>query len=136
MTELALSSDTPQMGATITAAEDLLVDIAGACDGPKAGSVSLIVDVDQALVVLRGDVGPGLHQEIQALANDLEAGAVAGLPVVVLAGGVTSLDLHGVWLLLELRRAAGPSRLRLDTPSDAVREVLYMHGLTGLLEVG
>ena len=98
-----------------------------------AGSVSMMIDVDQALVVLGGDIGPALHQPIQMLARDVDAGATAGLPIAVLSGGVTSLDLHGVWLLLELRRAAGPAGLRLDAPSDAVREVLYVHGLSGLL---
>ncbi len=101
-----------------------------------SGSASLVVDVDQALVVLRGEIGPALHQQIQVLARDVEAGATAGLPIVVLASRVTSLDLHGVWLLLELRRAAGPARLRLDAPSDAVREALYVHGLSGLLDLG
>lgn len=100
------------------------------------GSASLIVDTDQALVVLSGDIGPALHQQIRGLARDVEAGATGGLPIVVLAGAVSTLDLHGVWLLLELRRAAGPGRLRLDAPSDAVREALYVHGLTGLLDVG
>lgn len=102
----------------------------------ESGSASLVVDVDQALVVLSGDIGPELHDQIQVLAREVSAGATSGLPIVVLASGVTTLDLHGVWLLLELRRAAGSARLRLDAPSDVVREALYVHGLTALLDVG
>ena len=53
---------------------------------------------------------------------------------VVLAQNVLDVDLRAVWLLLELRRAAGSHGLRIDTPSPALRDALSMHGLVRLLD--
>jgi len=94
----------------------------------------MLLDHDQALVVLHGTIGPQVHQDVRDLVSDLETGVVRGLPIVVLAREVTALDLQGIWLLLELRRAAKPQRIRLDHPSPAVREALHVHGLTSLLD--
>lgn len=99
------------------------------------GSVSLLIDDHQALVVLHGAIGSELHQDIRDLVTDLEAGVAAGRPIVVLASQVTQLDLQGVWLLLELRRAAAGHGLRIDEPSVAVNEALGMLGLGRLLEI-
>ena len=98
------------------------------------GSISLLIDADQALVVMHGEIGVHLHQDIRDLVDDLEAGVAHGLPVVVLAQNVTDVDLRAVWLLLELRRAAGSHGLRIDTPSPALRDSLSMHGLARLLD--
>lgn len=98
------------------------------------GSVSLLIDADQALVVMHGDIGVALHQDIRDLVDDLEAGVAQGLPIVVLAENVTVVDLRAVWLLLELRRAAGSRGLRFDTPSPALQDALSMHGLARLLD--
>ena len=46
----------------------------------------------------------------------------------------TVVDLRAVWLLLELRRAAGSRGLRFDTPSPALQDALSMHGLARLLD--
>ncbi len=98
------------------------------------GSVSLLIDADQALVVMHGDIGVELHQDIRDLVDDVEAGVTHGLPIVVLAQNVTDVDLRAVWLLLELRRAAGRHGLRIDTPSPALQDALSMHGLARLLD--
>lgn len=103
-------------------------------DRDPGGSVSLLIDADQALVVLHGAIGVELHQDVRDLVSDLEAGVARGLPIVVLAEYVTEVDLRAVWLLLELRRAAGSYGLRIDTPSPALREALAMHGLARLLD--
>ena len=103
-------------------------------DRDPGGSVSLLIDADQALVVMHGEIGVHLHQDIRDLVDDLEAGVAHGLPVVVLAQNVTDVDLRAVWLLLELRRAAGSHGLRIDTPSLALRDSLSMHGLARLLD--
>ena len=103
-------------------------------DRDPGGSVSLLIDADQALVVMHGDIGVELHQDIRDLVDDLEAGIAQGLPIVVLAQNVTDVDLRAVWLLLELRRAAGSHGLRVDTPSPALRDALSMHGLARLLD--
>ena len=103
-------------------------------DRDPGGSVSLLIDADQALVVMHGVIGVELHQDIRDLVDDLEAGVAHGLPIVVLAQNVTDVDLRAVWLLLELRRAAGSHGLRIDTPSAALRDALSMHGLARLLD--
>ena len=103
-------------------------------DRDPGGSVSLLIDADQALVVMHGEIGVHLHQDIRDLVDDLEAGVAHGLPVVVLAQNVTDVDLRAVWLLLELRRAAGSHGLRIETPSPALRDSLSMHGLARLLD--
>ena len=103
-------------------------------DRDPGGSVSLLIDADQALVVMHGVIGVELHQDIRDLVDDLEAGVAHGLPIVVLAQNVTDVDLRAVWLLLELRRAAGSHGLRIDTPSLALRDALSMHGLARLLD--
>ena len=103
-------------------------------DREPDGSVSLLIDADQALVVLHGVIGAAVHQDIRDLVADLESGVAQGLPIVVLAGNVTQVDLQCVWLLLELRRAAAGSGLLLQNPSSAVREALHIHGLTRLLD--
>src|SRR6476469_3174675 len=100
-----------------------------ALDREPLGSVSLLIDDDQALVVLHGAIGSEVHQDIRDLVSDLESGVASGLPIVVLASQVTQVDLQGVWLLLELRRAAGGRGLRIDDPSLAVTDALGMHGL-------
>lgn len=103
-------------------------------DRDPGGSVSLLIDADQALVVMHGDIGVELHQDIRDLVDDLEAGVAHGLPIVVLAQNVTDVDLRAVWLLLELRRAAGSHGLRIETPSLALQDALSMHGLARLLD--
>ena len=103
-------------------------------DRDPGGSVSLLIDADQALVVMHGVIGVELHQDIRDLVDDLEAGVAHGLPIVVLAQNVSDVDLRAVWLLLELRRAAGSHGLRIDTPSLALRDALSMHGLARLLD--
>ena len=70
-------------------------------DRDPGGSVSLLIDADQALVVLHGAIGVELHQDVRDLVSDLEAGVARGLPIVVLAEYVTEVDLRAVWLLLE-----------------------------------
>ena len=67
---------------------------------------------------------------------EVEAGAARGLPIVVLASGVTDLDLQGLRLLLELRRCAAAAGLRMDHPSSAVRDAVHLQGLAPLLEPG
>lgn len=103
-------------------------------DRDPGGSVSLLIDADQALVVMHGAIGVELHQDIRDLVDDLEAGVAQGLPIVVLAQHVTDVDLRAVWLLLELRRAAGSHGLRIDAPSTALCDALSMHGLARLLD--
>ncbi len=100
-----------------------------------AGSVSLLVDADaDVLVVLHGAISAALHAEVRDLVDDLVTNAVstARRPVRVLAEQVTALELPGVWLLLELRRAARPAPVTLVHPSHAVRDALELHGITGL----
>jgi hypothetical protein len=100
------------------------------------GSVSLLVDADaDVLVVLHGAIGHDLHREVRDLVEDLVTNAVAttGRPVRVLAENVTAFELPGVWLLLELRRAARPASVTLVAPSSAVRDALSQHGIKGIL---
>ena len=99
------------------------------------GSVSLFTDDDAVRVVLHGAISHELHQDIRDLVDDLisDAAATARRPVVVLARDVTELGLQGVWLLLELRRAARPAAVTLQEPSRAVRLALELHGLTAFL---
>lgn len=102
---------------------------------PDTGSVSLLVDADDCvLVVLHGAVDNGLADEVRELVDDIAGGAVdvAGRPVRVLAEQVTRFDLLGVWLLLELRRAAKPNRVTLVRPTDVVLATVALHELRGL----
>lgn len=99
------------------------------------GSVSLLVDADgEVLVVLHGDIDTHLQGEIRELVDDLvtNRALTSGQPVRVLAENVTVLELPGVWLLLELRRAAKPAAVTIVAPSAAVREALDRHGIQGL----
>lgn len=103
------------------------------------GSVSLFMEDDGVvLVVLHGVIGYGLQQDVRDLVDDLvtDVAATAHRPVRVLAENVTSLELPGVWLLLELRRAARPATVTLVRPSPAVREALGLHGIMGLVLEG
>jgi hypothetical protein len=99
------------------------------------GSVSLFTDEDAVRVVLHGAIDHELHQDIRDLVDDLisDAAATARRPVIVLARDVTEFGLQGVWLLLELRRAARPEAVTLQDPSRAVRLALELHGLTAFL---
>ena len=99
------------------------------------GSVSLFTDDDAVRVVLHGAIGHDLHQDVRDLVDDLvsDAAATARRPVFVLARDVTEFGLQGVWLLLELRRAARPEAVTLQDPSRAVRLALELHGLTAFL---
>jgi hypothetical protein len=99
------------------------------------GSVSLFTDEDAVRVVLHGAIGHDLHQDVRDLVDDLvsDAAATARRPVIVLARDVTEFGLQGVWLLLELRRAARPEAVTLEKPSRAVRLALELHGLTSFL---
>jgi hypothetical protein len=98
------------------------------------GSVSLFVDEGTVLVVLHGAIGPDLRQDIRDLVDDIvsDAAQSARRPVRVLARDVTEFALPGVWLLLELRRAARPQPVTILSPSPCVREALEVHGLTSL----
>lgn len=109
-------------------------------DGDEhAGSVSLLVDADgQVLVVLHGCIDSRLQAEIRELVDDLvtDRAATTGRPVRVLAENVTTLELAGVWLLLELRRAARPATVTVVAPSPPVREALERHGIQRVLVEG
>ncbi|GAB3683826.1 STAS domain-containing protein [Angustibacter aerolatus] len=96
------------------------------------GSVSLFVDDDAVLVVMHGAIGHHLHQDVRDLVDDLvsDVADTAHRPVRVMARDVTTFGLQGVWLLLELRRAARPASVVLLEPSRAVRDGLNLHGLT------
>lgn len=99
-------------------------------DDVQAGSVSLLVDADgQVLVVLHGHIDSRLQPEIRDLVDDLTSNRAdtSGLPVRVLAEHVTGFELAGVWLLLELRRAARPAAVTVVAPSAVVREELRRH---------
>ncbi len=103
--------------------------------GPVAGSVSMLVEADGCvLVVLHGAVDGTLTADVRELVDDIVTGAVevAGRPVRVLAEQVTRFELLGVWLLLELRRAAKPSRVTLVRPADVVRAAVALHDLRGI----
>jgi hypothetical protein len=113
--------------------------VAGGAPGTTTeGSVSLFVDDDVVRVVLLGAIGHDVHQDVHDLVDDLvsDAAASAHRPVSVLAWGVTQFGLQGVWLLLELRRAARPAAVTLVDPSGAVRLALELHGLTSFLPAG
>ncbi|GAB3596897.1 hypothetical protein GCM10027446_24420 [Angustibacter peucedani] len=115
---------------------DLLRSVVGpSVTALDAGSVSLLVDADTSvLVVLHGAVDGGLQDDVRDLVEDLVTNAVqtSGRPVRVLAEQVTRFELTGVWLLLELRRAARPERVTLVRPSEAVRDAIALHGISGL----
>jgi anti-anti-sigma regulatory factor len=101
-----------------------------------AGSVSLLVDADgQVLVVLHGCIDSRLQPDIRELVDDLvtNRAATTGQPVRVLAENVTSFELAGVWLLLELRRAARPASVTVVCPSPAVQEAMQRHGIQRVL---
>jgi hypothetical protein len=102
------------------------------------GSVSLFTDDDAVRVVLHGSIGHDLHQDVRELVDDLvsNAAATAHRPVLVYARDVTGFGLQGVWLLLELRRAARPAAVTLVEPSRSVRVALELHGLTAFLPAG
>ena len=103
---------------------------------PQPGSVSLLVDADgQVLVVLHGHIDSRLQSEIRELVDDLVTNRAdtSGLPVRVLAEHVTGFELAGVWLLLELRRAARPASVTVVAPSAVVREELRRHGVQRVL---
>jgi hypothetical protein len=99
------------------------------------GSVSLFTDPDAVRVVLHGAIGHQVHQEVRDLVDDLvsDVAGTARRPVTVLARDVTEFGLQGVWLMLELRRAARPEVVTLEEPSHAVRLALELHGLTSFL---
>ncbi len=100
------------------------------------GSVSLLVDTDgEVLVVLHGHIDSRLQAEIRELVDDLvtNRAETAGRPVRVLAENVTGLELAGVWLLLELRRAARPASVTVVSPSPVVREAMQRHGIQRVL---
>ncbi|GAA4356134.1 hypothetical protein GCM10023145_26180 [Angustibacter luteus] len=101
----------------------------------EPGSVSLLIDADVGvLVVLHGAIGNEMHADVRDLVADLESDAAgtAGRPVQVLAEQVTLFGLPGIWLLLELRRAARPAVVTLVRPSPAVRDAVARHNLAGL----
>ena len=101
-----------------------------------AGSVSLLVDADgQVLVVLHGCIDSRLQPEIRELVDDLVTNRAdtTGLPVRVLAENVTAFELAGVWLLLELRRAARPASVTVVAPSPVVQEAMQRHGIQRVL---
>lgn len=103
---------------------------------PHAGSVSLLVDADgQVLVVLHGCIDSRLQPEIRELVDDLVTNRAdtTGLPVRVLAENVTAFELAGVWLLLELRRAARPASVTVVAPSPVVQEAMQRHGIQRVL---
>ncbi len=102
------------------------------------GSVSLFTDGDVVRVVLHGAIGHDVHHDVHDLVEDLvtDAAATARRPVFVLASGVTEFALQGVWLLLELRRAARPAAVTVVTASRAVLQALALHGLTSMLPAG
>ncbi|MGN6577239.1 MAG: STAS domain-containing protein [Nocardioides sp.] len=103
---------------------------------PHAGSVSLLVDADgQVLVVLHGSIDSRLQPEIRELVDDLVTNRAdtTGLPVRVLAENVTAFELAGVWLLLELRRAARPASVTVVAPSPVVQEAMQRHGIQRVL---
>lgn len=101
-----------------------------------AGSVSLLVDADgRVLVVLHGCIDSRLQPEIRELVDDLVTNRAdtTGLPVRVLAENVTGFELAGVWLLLELRRAARPASVTVVSPSPVVQEAMQRHGIQRVL---
>ncbi|HEX3002656.1 MAG TPA: STAS domain-containing protein [Angustibacter sp.] len=101
-----------------------------------AGSVSLLVDTDGGvLVVLHGCIDSRLQPEIRELVDDLVTNRAdtAGHPVRVLAENVTAFELAGVWLLLELRRAARPASVTVVAPSPVVQEAMERHGIQRVL---
>lgn len=103
---------------------------------PHAGSVSLLVDADgQVLVVLHGCIDSRLQPEIRELVDDLVTNRAdtMGRPVRVLAENVTAFELAGVWLLLELRRAARPASVTVVAPSPVVQEAMQRHGIERVL---
>ncbi|WP_426560766.1 hypothetical protein ACPPVT_12705 [Angustibacter sp. McL0619] len=105
----------------------------------EMGSVSLLIDHEAgALVVLHGAIGNELHAEVRELVADLESdvAGTSGRPVQVLAEHVTSFGLPGVWLLLELRRAARPAVVSVVRPSECVRSAIARHSIAGLAIVG
>lgn len=114
---------------------DLVRGFDRSCGGAGAveteSSVSLFIDEDAVLVALHGSIGHQLHHDVRDLVDDLacDAAATAHRPVRVLTSKVTELGLQGVWLLLELRRAARPADVTLVDPSSVVLETLEMHGL-------
>ena len=102
----------------------------------QPGSVSMLVDADgQVLVVLHGHIDSRLQPEIRDLVDDLVTNRAdtSGLPVRVLAEQVTGFELAGVWLLLELRRAARPAHVTVVAPSAVVREELRRHDVQRVL---
>jgi hypothetical protein len=101
-----------------------------------AGSVSLLVDAaGYVLVVLHGCIDSRLQPEIRELVDDLVTNRAdtTGLPVRVLAENVTGFELAGVWLLLELRRAAQPASVTVVAPSPVVLEAMQRHGIQRVL---
>jgi hypothetical protein len=109
------------------------VDLSSPEDEP--GSVSLLIDDGAgALVVLHGAIGNDLHAEVREVVADLESdvAGTAGRPVQVLAEHVTSFGLPGVWLLLELRRAARPAVVSVVRPAECVRAAIARHSIAGL----
>jgi len=101
-----------------------------------AGSVSLLVDADgHVLVVLHGCIDSRLQAEIRELVDDLvtNRAETTGLPVRVLAENVTAFELAGVWLLLELRRAARPASVTVVAPSPVVVEAMQRHDIQRVL---
>ncbi|MGN6300009.1 MAG: STAS domain-containing protein [Angustibacter sp.] len=101
-----------------------------------AGSVSLLVDADgQVLVVLHGCIDSRLQPEIRELVDDLVTNRAdtTGHPVRVLAENVTGFELAGVWLLLELRRAARPASVTVVAPSPVVLEAMQRHDIQRVL---
>jgi hypothetical protein len=102
------------------------------------GSISLFIDDDVIRVVLHGSIGHDVHQDVRDLVGDLvsNVAATAHRPVEVVAASVTDFGLQGVWLLLELRRAARPAAVRVVEPSPALLQALELHGLTSLLPAG
>ncbi|MGN6612367.1 MAG: STAS domain-containing protein [Angustibacter sp.] len=98
--------------------------------------MSLLVDADgQVLVVLHGCIDSRLQPEIRELVDDLVTNRAdtTGLPVRVLAENVTAFELAGVWLLLELRRAARPASVTVVAPSPVVQEAMQRHGIQRVL---
>jgi hypothetical protein len=104
----------------------------------EAGSVSLLADDGVVVVAMHGAIGHRLHSEVRDLVHDVVTDALgtAGRPVRVLCDQVTTFELPGVWLLVELRRASRPSLVTLVNPTPAVLDAVSRHQIAGLAVEG
>lgn len=87
--------------------------------GPPHGEAVALVEADQVVVWLHGDIDVTMHAELDGLLNDLDD---LRLPVVIDASNVTFCDSAGLGFVIRLMGCG--LQVTLRRPSAALQQLL------------